>query len=247
MADPLSPATRAIKRNLLVASVLGIAANAFKVSINQIPIAGMSISFDERLFAFLLFVTLSYFLGVFILYYAIDIKNIEITGHQKASQERFSVWGATFVRDESNNISKKLNLAAGENYEVAFGQSGGDIGEQIRTKAYAVHNPSILRGFGNDWLAREENLELFTSLDAVFVKITRWHSLRRLKALLLANLSYYAIRLLYFVRNYFVDGLLPILLGLTALAAISGHLNLHWIPDLLPKFDLLQSAPTGKI
>jgi hypothetical protein len=55
MADPLSPATRATKRNLLLASVLAISANAFNVSIDKIPVAGLSITFDDRLFAFLLF------------------------------------------------------------------------------------------------------------------------------------------------------------------------------------------------
>jgi hypothetical protein len=49
MPDPLSPATRAMKRNLLIASVVAISANAFKVSIDRIPMEGLSESFDDRL------------------------------------------------------------------------------------------------------------------------------------------------------------------------------------------------------
>jgi hypothetical protein len=74
MADPLSPATRATKRNLLLASVIAISASAFNVSIDRIPVGGLSITFDDRLFAFLLLIVLAYFLCIFILYYAIDIK-----------------------------------------------------------------------------------------------------------------------------------------------------------------------------
>jgi hypothetical protein len=57
--DPLSPATRATKRNLLVASMLAITYRAFDVSIDKIPVAGLSISFDNRVFAFLLIATLA--------------------------------------------------------------------------------------------------------------------------------------------------------------------------------------------
>src|SRR4051812_6371044 len=89
VTDPLSGATRATKRNLLVASVLGIAANAFRVSVDKIPIAGLSINFDDRLFSFLLLCVLIYFLGTFILYYSIDINNFEKTSHQTESEKRY--------------------------------------------------------------------------------------------------------------------------------------------------------------
>jgi len=89
MADPLSPATRATKRNLLVASVLAISANVFNVSIDKIPIGGLSITFDDRLFAFLLLIVLIYFLCTFTLYYSIDIKNLEKTDHQTVSEHAY--------------------------------------------------------------------------------------------------------------------------------------------------------------
>src|SRR5258708_5111953 len=89
MADPLSSATRANKRNLLVVSVIAISASAFNVSIDKIPVGGLSMSFDDRLFAFLLVVVLLYFLATFILYYTIDMKNLDPTGHQLAAEKKF--------------------------------------------------------------------------------------------------------------------------------------------------------------
>lgn len=41
MADPLSTATRATKRNLLIASVIAISASAFNISIDRIPVGGL--------------------------------------------------------------------------------------------------------------------------------------------------------------------------------------------------------------
>ena len=70
MADPLSTATRATKRNLLITSILAISASAFNVKVDKIPVGGLSISFDDHLFAFLLLATLLYFFCTFALYYS---------------------------------------------------------------------------------------------------------------------------------------------------------------------------------
>ena len=77
--DPLSPATRAVKRNLLVASVLAITIKAFDVTIDKIPLGSLSITFDNRVFVFLLLISLTYFFVIFLLYYFIDIRNVEDT------------------------------------------------------------------------------------------------------------------------------------------------------------------------
>jgi hypothetical protein len=50
-----------------------------------------------------------------------------------------------------------------------------------------------------------------------------------------------AVRVMYFLRNYFFDGLLPILLGSFALVAILSHINLTWIQNYLPSFKALSS------
>lgn len=51
-----------------------------------------------------------------------------------------------------------------------------------------------------------------------------------------------ATRVMYFLRNYFFDGALPIALGLFARVAILGHLNLAWIESYLPSFKALSAA-----
>jgi hypothetical protein len=79
--DPLSPATRAAKRNLLSVSVAAITYRAFDVSISRIPLGGLEIAFDNRVFAFLLLVLLLYLIATFALYYFIDIRNIEKPVH----------------------------------------------------------------------------------------------------------------------------------------------------------------------
>ena len=89
-ADPLSSSTRTTKRNLLVASVFAIAYAAFDVTISKIPLAGLEIEFDQRLFSFLILSVLVYFTGTFILYYYIDIRNVELTPHQKLTEGEYT-------------------------------------------------------------------------------------------------------------------------------------------------------------
>jgi phosphotransferase system glucose/maltose/N-acetylglucosamine-specific IIC component len=111
MADPLSTATRATKRNLLIASVLAISANAFNVSVDKIPLAGLSINFDDRLFAFLLVITLAYFLCTFVLYYVIDMKNLETTKHQTHAETNYTNKLADFdyIRAGPGNLHRAIS------------------------------------------------------------------------------------------------------------------------------------------
>lgn len=65
--DPLSSATRAAKRNLLIVSLLTITFRACQISIDKIPFSGLTINFDPGVFAFLLAALLFYFLVTFLL------------------------------------------------------------------------------------------------------------------------------------------------------------------------------------
>ena len=87
--DPLSTATRGAKRNLLIAAMLAITVKAFNISIDKIPVGPFSISYDPRVFSFLLLCVLMYFLCIFALYYFIDIRNVDKTEHQNASDKLF--------------------------------------------------------------------------------------------------------------------------------------------------------------
>jgi hypothetical protein len=46
--------------------------------------------------------------------------------------------------------------------------------------------------------------------------------------------SLYAVRILYFVRNYLVDGAFPFMLAAFALAAIFQLIDLHWLRAWIP-------------
>ena len=63
--DPLSSATRTAKRNLLLVSLAIITVKAFNVTIEQIPLANLSIKFDPGALGFLLTISLLYFLLTF--------------------------------------------------------------------------------------------------------------------------------------------------------------------------------------
>jgi hypothetical protein len=85
--DPLATATRTAKRNLLAASTLAITYKAFNITIDNIPVMGLSIRFDKGAFEFLLLSAIVYFGATFLLYYIIDIRNLEQTLDQGATKE----------------------------------------------------------------------------------------------------------------------------------------------------------------
>jgi hypothetical protein len=66
--SPLSSATRATKRNLLAVSLVPLAANASNLRVHQIPVVGLLIDFEDRLFSFLMLAVPFSFLGTFILF-----------------------------------------------------------------------------------------------------------------------------------------------------------------------------------
>src|SRR5260370_19711930 len=142
MADPISSATRANKRNLLVVSVIAISASAFNVSIDKIPVGGLSISFDDRLFAFLLVVVLLYFLATFILYYAIDMKNLDPTGHQLAAEKKFQQRLAAFPPKYFTKLKEGLEKLVPANYELRLHDYTEDYKKgKPRAAPYEVRTP----------------------------------------------------------------------------------------------------------
>ncbi len=245
MADPLSPATRATKRNLLVASVLAISANAFNISIDKIPLAGLSVNFDDRLFAFLLVITLAYFLCTFVLYYTIDIKNLEVTKHQTHSEAEYTRKLADFDHIYAARIRRRLIKAIYPEFDMP---SEMDVyGNQhtvdfFKTHQYVVTQlapPDVIGVRKITLMSRADNSALYSSLDKrVDLWVGRypdaWRWFYRKQRLLR-----FGTKAMYFTRNYFFDGVLPIVLGIFALVAILGHIDLHWIQRFLPSFKVL--------
>jgi hypothetical protein len=245
LADPLSTATRATKRNLLIASVLAISANAFNISIDKIPLAGLSVNFDDRLFAFLLVITLAYFLCTFVLYYTIDMKNLETTKHQTEAESSFSKKIGDFEHFFFAQIRRRLNRAIRPEYEMPDGTDLYGAPRTVdffRSHSYVVTTlapPDVLGQRQIQGVPRANNEALYASLDkkvdtwvANAPRAWRWFLIKQRSSL-------YATRAMYFARNYFFDGLLPIALGIFALIAILGHIDLHWIQRFLPSFKVL--------
>jgi hypothetical protein len=234
--DPVSTATRATKRNLLVVSVLAIAANAFNISIEKIPIAGLSINFDNRLFAFLLLIALVYFLGTFILYYTIDIKNLEKTPHQEESEKAFREHLTGFEQRYAARIQADLRSLAPLNHRFHLTNFAdhlrtGEFDNILTYRILGTKAPASPRQ-GLAEMSRNENPIVFNSIDKRlkywidrFPRAKAWDARR-------ARLTIRGIRLMYLTRNYLVDGALPILLGVVALAAVLGYINLHWLQNI---------------
>jgi len=249
MADPLSPATRATKRNLLVVAVLAISANAFNVSVDKIPIGGLSITFDDRLFSFLLFLTLVYFLCTFILYYVIDIKNIEPTAHQTRITDAFHMRTNNFSQSYKEKIESDLRTLVPIGYLVVLNP---DFQIQLihpeSNTAEARYSFRLLKaipGFvpprydGNNIAAQEEPLAAKVT-ERIRYWTDRFESSRE-NDFRRAQIRPRATEFMYAIRNYFFDGILPIALGAFALIAILGHIDLHWIQSHLPSFKTLSS------
>jgi hypothetical protein len=237
MADPLSSATRATKRNILIASVLAISANAFNISIDKIPLAGLSVNFDDRLFAFLLVLSLVYFLCTFVLYYFIDIKNLERTQHQGTVEKSYTDRLAYFPSRYGDKVHSDLQALAPEGYVVAtvsgFDENGSAGGSSFTVQRRTHGRQDTVK------LPSQENEAIYAAIQS---RLEFW-MLGYPRALAAnrrrAAATVFLIRGTYAARNYFFDGALPIVLGLFALAAILGHIDLHWIQRFLPSFKVL--------
>jgi hypothetical protein len=231
--DPLSPATRTTKRNLLVASVLAITYKAFNVTIDKIPVAGLSINFDNRVFTFLLLVTLLYFLLTFVLYFFIDIRDIETTAHQTASETLFRDALHSFVLKYEDRLAKEVKEGFPD-YDVTSSRIAGALAGQLATGDY----PKISKNPGQRKIILDDYAEPKPEPDPVFINAAQ-RMLRRYRFWYWAKYASllprrYSIRLTYFIRNYLTDGVLPIALGCFAIIALYGKVGVQWIQLIAP-------------
>jgi hypothetical protein len=116
-SDPLSSATRATKRNLLIVSLLAITFKAFNVTTDKLSFLGLAMTYDQGTFEFLMAVSLFYLLLTFALYYYIDIRNFPRTSHQQRTDawrenlmEKFTqlYWDETAKRAEAIELPHPL-------------------------------------------------------------------------------------------------------------------------------------------
>jgi hypothetical protein len=245
--DPLSTATRTAKRNLLAVSILAITYKAFNVTVENIPIEGLNLKFQPGAFAFLLLSAVTYFLATFALYYWIDIKNMETTDHQRKTSEYYGnqlkdfrrAYAASLTSDIQAVLPKIWSVSRVETdpaialarYDVAPWSwrliNGASIVDEWLKAIYVRNHPNPARPLAQfpDFVASA------TPVIQEFLRKYRWFSFRERCEL---NRGQIPVNLVYLVRNYGLDGCLPCLLAVIAIAAMYGCINLTWLSRLLP-------------
>jgi hypothetical protein len=250
--DPLSSATRTAKRNLMVVSVLSITYRAFNVSVEKIPVAGLSIDFDDRVFIFLLAVSLLWFLLTFSLYYFIDVRNVQPTLHLVGSEKRYADAIGGYIGINESHIVAKLRKAfptytfnstgvgvllrqieAGNLYMAEQALGDGNVFSprsslQILTWPYGRdHEPDVVQDDAS-------NSRLFIEAARIIRVELRKYKRRFCIYLLLRLPRRYAVRAAYLLRDYGTDGALPVALGIVALLGLFNLIGFGWLQHLTP-------------
>lgn len=246
--DPLSTTTRTTKKNLLLVSTVAATFKIFDISIDKIPVAGISINFDKGVFSFLIALSLIYFLSCFAFYYYIDVKNIEVTNHQRITNKNYESKIHNYVNDYANETRRKIFKLAPHIGHVVI-----DIDKLLSN--------AIKYGFNADMLAQEKQKDASGRLYRIFLKDEHGASLemkpmgneeffaivsrlidRRIKECRW-RFKLYKISLLprkigvrasYLIRNYFLDGMLPISFAVLALLSVYDVIDLRWLRNIAP-------------
>jgi hypothetical protein len=260
-SDPLSSATRATKRNLLVVSLIAITFKAFNVSVDKLSFVGFTMTFDRGVFEFLMVASLLYLLLTFILYYYIDIRNFPKTLHQQRTDD----WQANLLDKYTHRYWEDTSKLA-ESIAIPSpftGQITNRYADYLRSlvsksiwpsnfdllKKFGVVPPSAIDVPGGEYiqvlkmqgivhvLSEQEEIDrevireqLATFADSRARAFPRRYYLY--KMLLWPRTV--TVKLAYLVRNYGVDGALPIAAGLIAIAALYGF-DVSGLSKLVPK------------
>lgn len=259
--DPLSKATRTTKRNLLAASFVAILYTAFEISADKIPIAGLTISFDPRVFGFALAATASYFLVTFCLYYYIDIRNFARLPHQESTVAWRRSQTYRFDQRVADCLSKLLEPVKLDGFylqrkpELETAVSAWSNGypstlEYARRLKFKPLDPmehlyfadpgSETRKFSLHYpgLASFHDIPQFLTLAKLATET--WTPFFRLLPLRYAFLRMtlrprlWTVSLAYILRNYGVDGLFPIALSVVAILALYRLIDLRFLTYLAP-------------
>lgn len=233
--DPLSPATRTTKRNLLLTSGLAITFKAFNVVVEKIPVAGFSINFDARLLNFLLLMGLVYFLITFVLYYFIDIRNFDTTPHQSAAQERFKRKVADFQEAYFYRMKASAENLLPKDVGIHFMLMVHNYFNDSPSRA--VQSYSIRKGrnpTSGIELGRGDNPGLYAPIDRLILRrLLRYPAVRE-RMLILYRIHLSLIELAYLFRNYVLDGALPIVIAIVGFCSLYGIINVNWLQKIVP-------------
>lgn len=247
--DPLSNATRAAKRNLLLVSSAAILVKTFNLTVERLPVGIAVITVDQGALNFAIVMSLVYFGIAFATYYWIDIRNVKITDHQTTVFKKYESTRASFRRDCWDELEKNVQRVAQKGQRVVFDSSAFDMILQDVAAFKALPNDAFLAGteqyrciWINDIEGRNSKLVPYNEKTApqyhhVFNEVRR--QLKRYRLRSIAHWSIWIIPLLmtkslYLMRNYGLDGLLPLVLGLIAILNMYGVISMDWTTALLP-------------
>src|SRR3569623_285298 len=206
----------------MLASVIAIAANAFNVSVEKIPLCGLAIKFDDRLFAFLLFLSLVYFWITFGLYYFIDIKNLPVLPHKEEAESAYQRRETIFSSEYAELICDKIERALPENYWISRNFNGDALTmDSLHPASFQLYLRSGKgRHASHQPVGRSENEDAYQIATAVAERLIGRYPRAAIWSYRRSRLKILAIRSAYIARVYVIDGGLPFALGLFAIIAI---------------------------
>lgn len=251
IADPLSSATRTIKRNLLAVSASALLIKLYGVTVNKIPMSGLEMSFDPGVVAFCLVAIITYFLTTFVVYYVADIRVRQNTKREIDSQEKYKGKYELLKHKHAGKINDYL----AENYDE---KSYNEV------KKPAIHDllSGCERFFGVTRTAM--NIEFILSgkiitrkkknvgyVSPIFkqsflshheAEIINAHIIRKcsdfkqdlLCKKMVWRFAYILETSPFWFRNYIIDGAFPIIISIAAISATYGYIDISWVKNLAP-------------
>lgn len=245
--EPLSDSTRTAKRNLLVASVLAVTYRAFDVKIDKLPFAGIVVDFNKGLFAFLLTLLLCWFLLTFLVYYFIDVRNIEPPPHQARGNEKY--WADTedriqrYIHIMKNRADRTIG---GADLHVVYTAALGNLLRQLVRTPPSEHERLILeapprtlyelhmRNQMNSIVQHPARAHEFEQADAAVTQALWGFREFERGSSLIAKSQRAGLNSLYGFRNYVLDGVVPAALGVLAVVAMYQIVSLEWLKHIAP-------------
>jgi hypothetical protein len=212
---------------------MGITIKAFNVTIEKIPLGGLAIKFDNRVFSFLLLLALIYFLPILLIYYFIDIRNFNPTKHQQNVLGRYNERIGAIPNDYITKVIARMNAAVAPELTVKASEHWGSF---LQAAHYTLIPGSykLVQEAGNVELNREDAKKQYDDADRVLDRMLRRYSFQRNIQIMWRALPRYSTELVYLFRNYVTDGALPTLLALFAIGALLDFYSVQWLQLLVP-------------
>lgn len=244
--EPLSPTTISIRRNLLAASIAAITYKSFNVHIDSVSFLGTTTQFDKGAVAFLLIATTAWLTAHFFVRFVIDIKNRELTPHQIATQEEISKARLNLRQSAQSKLAQTVAQSLPDGF--SFGAWQYPVTDRLFDHCER-QNPSIDEQILNLNDERYTALTIMSRTGAVSPirdpELYRYPTQIMLEQLKQYRRDYTYLRwrqrptiasvgFLYFVSDYMIEGLIPIVLGIVALASMYDLVGLRWLSILLP-------------